>query len=66
MNQIDIADQRKAARAAELVANADMRIQVVQREINHVLGLGRDHVEIAEYGAALVIAALDSFDEATA
>lgn len=60
---IDSAGQRKATHAAELVAAADLRVQVVLREVNHVLGLGRDHVQLADYGAALVVAALDAVDE---
>ena len=61
---IDDAGQRKADHAAALVAASDMRIQVVIREVNHVLGIGREHVQLAEFGAALVVAALDAVDEA--
>lgn len=50
------------ARAKQLLADADMRIQVVQREINRgaLGGLGS---RISEFAAALVIVALDTFDE---
>lgn len=43
-----------------------MRIEVVRQEVNHMLeGIGWGHVSIARHAAMLVVAALDSFDEAT-
>lgn len=66
---IEDAGRRKADRADELIARADMRIEVVKREINYVMGLGRegeDYSRIADYGATLVVAALDSFDASEA
>jgi hypothetical protein len=57
-----MSDESTNPAAATLVAEADMRIQVVKREINQgaLAGLGS---EISDYAAALVVAALDSFDE---
>jgi hypothetical protein len=51
-----------SARATVLLGNADLRIQVVRREINQgaLAGLGS---EISDYAAALVVAALDGVDE---
>jgi hypothetical protein len=50
------------ARAKQLLADADMRIQVVRREINQGALAGMSS-QISEYAAALVIAALDTFDQ---
>lgn len=44
-------------------AHADMRIEIVKREINQG-ALAGFRSEITDYAAALVIAALDSYDEA--
>ncbi len=42
-----------------------MRIEVVRQEVNHMLeGIGYGHVSVTRYAAMLVVAALDSFDEA--
>lgn len=51
-----------SARAAVLLGNADLRIEVVRREINQgaLAGLGS---EISDYAAALVVAALDGVDK---
>lgn len=49
----------QAARA--LIAEADMRIEVVKRELNQGALAGNGSA-ITEYAAALVVAALDSFD----
>lgn len=51
-------DEDEALAAA---AQADMRIEVVKREINQGALAGFDS-EITDYAARLVIAALDSFD----
>ncbi len=43
------------------IARADMRIEVVKREINQGACAGLGH-QITDYAARLVIAALDSYD----
>lgn len=49
-------------KATELVAHGDMRIEVVKREINQG-ALGGMRSEITDHAAALVVVALDSYDD---
>lgn len=46
----------------DAAARADMRIEVVKREINQGALAGMQS-EITDYAARLIVAALDSFDE---
>lgn len=50
--------------SVDAIDRADMRIEIVKREINQGALAGFDS-KITDYAARLVIAALDSFDEAT-
>lgn len=58
-------DQAEAAsrlmHAQQLLADADMRIEVVKREVNQGALAGHGS-EITDYAAALIIAALDNYD----
>lgn len=58
----DVPRVAPSVQGADDIARADMRIEVVKREINQgaLAGLGR---QITDYAAKLVIAALDSYDE---
>lgn len=57
----DAAFADRQRRAQQLVREGDMRIEVVKREINQGALAGYDS-QITDYAAALVIVALDSFD----
>ena len=46
-----------------MTTNADMRIEVVKRELNQGALAGLDST-VTDYAGRLVIAALDSYDEA--
>lgn len=45
-----------------LIVNRDLRVETVKREINQGPFAGLKHMEITDYAAALVVAALDGYD----
>ena len=59
---LDIFEDASSVPSMDNAARADMRIEIVKREINQGALAGFDS-EITDYAARLVIAALDSFDE---
>lgn len=54
--------QQREAAADRLEAEHDMRIEVVRRELNQGALAGM-HSEVTEHAAALVVAALDAYEQ---